>query len=383
MPLSLDKLNEVIEQVLPIKVKPGGYTSITIGLSKRFFIFQMIKQLVKEIEDDPYLNFISFLKNYKILGKFINGTISDLYRDRNKSYFKNFFLDIELYELVKSDIEWVYSKNKNVRLTITKHGVIIYDLYGKNRFNMLLLTVHSGTWVPKKIENKLHLSKEERILEEDVDVHRVYGNLFLQKGGIWIDSKFSRFACDFNRPKEKAIYSDKSERWLEKVWKEPLTRKQKRWLLSVYDEFYFTLEKLIEAYKFNIIFDGHSMSDSPTRPDISFGTTFVPRFYIPIIKSMQKKLLKMGYPAVLFNAPYRGGHILQWLAKKFPDLFIFTMEVNKKLYMEATRKKTIEAKLEELSNNIAKILEIEEDEQPVKEKEEPYTVEKNAEEKKQ
>src|SRR3989338_10510422 len=102
--LSLEKLQEVIEHVLPIKVKPG-YTSITIGLSKRFFIFQMIKQLVREIEDDPYLNFISFLKNYKILGKFLNGNIQDLYRDRGKSYFRNFFFDTELYELVKKDIE--------------------------------------------------------------------------------------------------------------------------------------------------------------------------------------------------------------------------------------------------------------------------------------
>lgn len=357
--IRLEKINEIVEQIFPIRINPT-YTSVTIGLSKRFFIFQIIKEMIKKIEDDPYLNFISILKHYKLLGKFLSGTIHELYRDRNKSYFRHFFEDKSLYELVRADIEWIYSKNKSIKLAVTKNGIIIYDLYKKNKFNMLLLTVHSGTWVPKSIEKKFSIKNEERLLEEDIGAHKVYGNLFLEKGGIWIDSKISRFACDFNRSAEKAIYSNKSEPWLGDIWKENPSRHQKMYLGQVYREFYFTLEHLADAYKFNIIFDAHSMRNSPERPEISFGTKFIPRFYMPVIRSMQKKLVSLGYHSVLFNTPYSGGYILEWLSSKFPDLFVFSMEVNKKLYMDETEKSVVSEKLLQLSDNIVRIFDIEE-----------------------
>jgi len=70
---------------------------------------------------------------------------------------------------------------------------------------------------------------------------------------------------------------------------------------------------------------------------------------------------KLGYEKVLLNAPYPGGYILEWLSGKFPDLFIFSMEVNKKLYMEDGLKKVDEKKLSGLAENITNIFEIEEE----------------------
>ena len=358
--ITLKMIRDFIEQITPVTISPTT-TSITISLSKRFFIFQIAKELIKKIEDDPYLNFISFLKNYKVLKSFITGGISDLYRDRNKSYFRHFFSDKELYELVKNDITWVYERNKEIKLTIMKNGLIIYDNYRKNKFNILLLTVHSGTWVPRAIGMLQSTTKAERALEEDVEIHKVYGPLFLEKGGIWIDCKFSRFACDLNRAPGRAIYSKNSENWVGDIWKQELSRSQRRRLMHVYDEFYFILGKIVDAYKFNIIFDAHSMKDEPERPEMSFGTKYIPKFYLPVIKSMQKKLQKLGYAAVQFNAPYHGGHILQWLSGKFPDLFIFSMETNKKLYLDARGKTVDEKNLNALAGNITKIFEIEED----------------------
>jgi len=54
-----------------------------------------------------------------------------------------------------------------------------------------------------------------------------YCNLVLEKNGIWIDNKQSRFVVDFNRDLSDAIYSKKSEDWLDIVWKESLTKKEK------------------------------------------------------------------------------------------------------------------------------------------------------------
>ena len=60
------------------------------------------------MEEDPYLNFVSVLKNYKFLGKFLYGDIQEFYKDRNKFYFKKFFQDRSLWQLVKDDMEYLY-----------------------------------------------------------------------------------------------------------------------------------------------------------------------------------------------------------------------------------------------------------------------------------
>lgn len=354
------KIKDLLANISPILINPTA-TSITIGLSRRFFIFRLIKQLARRIEDDPYLNFISVLKSYKILGKILYGTLYELHRDRNKLYFKNFFVDRKLYNLVKDDLEWLYHKDpkyKDIKLTITKRGVIIYDNYKKNDFNVLLTTIHSGTWMRKDIQEKQVLSEEHRLLEEDIATHQIYSNLVLEKGGIWIDNKSSRFACDYNREPARAIYSNRQEKWIDEIWKEDLTQNQRRWLMEGYYEFYFTLGKLIDTYRFNIIFDGHSMKHVEGRPELSFGTKYIPKFYMPVVKMMQRRLSNDGFSPVSLNVPYKGGYILKWLSEQFPDVFICSMEVNKKIYMTKNRKRVLKKKLEKISNCITNIFDI-------------------------
>lgn len=363
-------IRKIFEQISPILLKPTS-TSLTISLSKRFLMFQMLEKLTKKIEDDPYLNFISVLKNYKVLGKFLHGTLYELHRDRNKMYFKHFFIDKDLYEIVKKELEWVYhkcernkkleEKKKKIKLTITKRGVIVYDNYQKNQFNVFLTTIHSGTWMRKDIEAKQAISRQKRLLEEDTDTHKIYSNLVLEKGGIWIDNKASRFACDYNRDPGRAIYSNKQEKWIKEVWKQDLDEYQRRWLMEGYYEFYFTLGRLIDTYRFNIIIDGHSMKDKKGRPEMSFGTKYISHFYIPIVRSMQRKLGNMGFNPVSLNVPYAGGYILEWLNNQYPDVFICSMEVNKKLYMVKNRRNVISKKLNELSKCITNIFDIEEE----------------------
>jgi len=126
-----------------------------------------------------------------------------------------------------------------------------------------------------------------------------------------------------------------------------------------YHEFYFSLARLIDTYRFNIIFDAHSMKDKKGRPEISFGTKYIPQFYMPIVRSMQRKLSNLKFHPVSLNVPYVGGYILEWLSNQFPDVFIFSMEVNKKLYMTRNRKKVLIKKLDELSKHITNIFDIE------------------------
>jgi branched-chain amino acid transport system ATP-binding protein len=252
-------------------------------------------------------------------------------------------------------------KLKELNVTITKRGVVIYNNYRKNKFNVLLLTIHSGTWVPESLKDKLLIKDIDRTKEEDIDTHRIYSKLVLEKGGIWIDNKQSRFVIDFNRTIEGAIYDTYNvEKGIsENVWAKELTKREYSDIFTSYREFYFTLARLLDAFQFNIIFDGHSMKDLQGRPSISFGTRYIPVFYTPIVKSMQRKISSLGYKPVMLNAPYGGGFILKWLSTKFPNAFVFSMEVNKRLYMTKDRLKTIEKNLEQISSDIVQIFDIE------------------------
>ncbi|NQV08244.1 N-formylglutamate amidohydrolase [Candidatus Woesearchaeota archaeon] len=355
------KLKEMIRKISPVLISPTS-TSLTISLSKRFFLFTFMNKAIRTIEDDPYLNFISLLKNYKILGRILYGTLDEFYRDRNSLYFKNFFMDNKLYQLVKSDL--IRLKDyKDIKMTITKRGVIIYDNYKKNSFNVLLMTAHSGTWLPKKIKEKMNLKDEFRYIEEDVETDKIYSRLVLEKAGIWIDNKMSRFACDFNRGVDTSIYTNKSETFfnVRRLWKKKLSKAEIKDLHKSYADFYFTLAQLIDSYRFNIIFDGHSMKNLKGRPGISFGVKYVPHFYLPIVKSMQKKLNGLGYNPVRINYPYSGGYILRWLNSRFPDVFIFSMEINKSLYMTKNMKKIKPRKMEKLSKDLEQVFDIEVD----------------------
>jgi len=353
-------LRKMIKIVSPLLIKPTS-TSLTVSLSKRFFLFTLINKAIRTIEEDPHLNFISVLKSYKILGRILYGTFHDLYRDRNKPYFRHFFVESSLYRLVKEELEWLnkeYKNIDNIKMTITKKGVIIYDNYKKNKFNVLLFTIHSGTWVPKNILKKMNPLPKTRYRYEDVETHKIYSRLIMEKGGIWIDNKQSRYACDFNRSISRCVYENGSEWWFPEIWKEPLSEAEINEIKKGYREFYFTLSKLVSTFNFNIIFDGHSMWNTNDRPPLSFGTRYIPAFYMPIVKSMHRKLIKMGYSAH-FNKPYKGGYILKWLSTMFPDLFIFSMEINKIMYMNPRHTKPLKRKVKQLSKDLVKIFDIE------------------------
>ncbi len=350
---------KIFGTISPILITPTT-TSVTISLSTRFILFTLMKKIINVIEEDPYLNFISLLKSYKVLGRFLHGTLHEFYRDRKKLYFKNFFHDRKLYEEVVKDIEFLYPEHRDLKMTMTKRGVIVYDNYKPNAFNALLVTIHSGCWIPETLRKKMEVSPNIIINEEDTDTHRLYCRLVLDKAGIWIDNKQSRFVCDFNRSLSKAIYTDRSEAWLDIVWKEQPTKKERDEILQSYEEFYFTLERLAESYHFNIIWDGHSMRDAPDRANISFGTQYIPRFYMPIVISMRKKLIALGYKDVALNKPYTGGYILRWFNNRFPHLFICSMEINKLLYMDKQQGKVNAKHVEKLSKDMAEIFNIEE-----------------------
>ncbi|MBU4246669.1 MAG: N-formylglutamate amidohydrolase [Nanoarchaeota archaeon] len=355
----IKRIFEKLSLLSPVLIRPTS-DSITVSLSKRFLLFQLLNQLSQKIDEDPRLNFMGFLKTHKIFSTSLNGTVRDFYRDRDALYFTYFFTYKELHLRVKSDIERVYKINADVKVTIFKDGLVLYDNYKNRQFNILLLTCHSGSYLPENIEQKLFLTREQRYKEEDIASDEIYSELVLKQGGIWIDNKMSRYYCDLNRSMSKSIYKNRPKKNI-MIWKQNLTDEEKENIRQYYRDFYFLLKKLLDIYKFNVIFDGHTMQDMKGRANISMGTHFIPKFYLPIVGSINKKIIYLGYKSVGINEPYGGGFILEWISTKYPNLFIFSMEVNKKLYMTKNRLKIKQKNVSALAEDMVDIFDIIED----------------------
>ena len=111
-----------------------------------------------------------------------------------------------------------------------------------------------------------------------------------------------------------------------------------------------------------MIFDAHTMRDEKNRPNISFGTQYIPKFYLPIVKSMRSKMKSIGYENIAVNKPYGGGFILKWLSTMYPNRFTFSMEINKKIYMYKDRIKVKKSKIKKISEDLVNIFDIVEEE---------------------
>ena len=70
---------------------------------------------------------------------------------------------------------------------------------------------------------------------------------------------------------------------------------------------------------------------------------------------------KLGYPEVAFNKPYEGGFIVRWFSFLHSDLFIFSMEVAKNLYMNKTRTKSFPTKVKKIGDDLIEMLNINEE----------------------
>ena len=54
---------------------------------------------------------------------------------------------------------------------------------------------------------------------------------------------------------------------------------------------------------------------------------------------------------------------MQWLKDRFPDIFICSLEINKKLYMNKDYSKVYDKKVEKLAEDLTQIFDIEDTEE--------------------
>lgn len=202
-------------------------------------------------------------------------------------------------------------------------------------FDSIIATaIHNGHYVRPEVADRLQLTPEERLREEDP-----YTGQWTEIAPIRVIGRRSRFEVDLNRPRDKAIYLHPDDAWGLSVWKAPLPPAVMENSLKEYDMFYESLENLLRqataANRCVAILDLHSYNhrrsgatqnpeDPQANPQVNIGTGSLDRErWGPVVDRLMQDLRAFtfcGEPIdVRENVKFQGGYMTQWINQNFPD----------------------------------------------------------------
>ena len=215
---------------------------------------------------------------------------------------------------------------------------------------VLATAVHAGHAIRDELKPYLSLSETDQRREED------------PMTGIWStigDDAFrcyvSRFQCDLNRPRERAVYRTPEDAWGLDVWRELPPQEMLDRSLADWDAFYGMMATWIEGliaengrvlildiHSYNHRRDGPDADAAPQEenPDIDLGvTTLDEKRFGGVLEAFEAGLARMKVRGetvdVRRNVRYPdGGHWPEWVFANYGDeVATITLEV-KKFYMD-------------------------------------------------
>ncbi|HEX2054045.1 MAG TPA: N-formylglutamate amidohydrolase [Actinomycetota bacterium] len=208
--------------------------------------------------------------------------------------------------------------------------------------------IHAGDRLRPEVLRHIALSPPERLREEDP---------YTDKWTTVADSRVvvhrSRFEVDLNRPRERAIYAAPIDAWGLKVSEGPVPAEVVEGSLRLYDRFYLELSALLDAtaerWPRVLVLDLHSYNhrragpgeppaDPITNPEVNIGTVGADRQqWGPLIDRFAEALRSCEVSGhqldVRENVNFRGGHLVRWIADRYPTVCPLAVEV-KKIYMD-------------------------------------------------
>ena len=248
--------------------------------------------------------------------------------------------------------DWLYKKNKGVKMT--KYNLDYTE-------NMLFLAIHNGHDISTHIREKIGISDNDRMREEDPFTER-----FIQDKKNQIIQYTSRFEYDLNRKREKAVYQKPDDCWGLPIYPDfTLSGDEISDALKAYDYFYHEIDSVIgnflNRYENLLIWDihsynhrragnGESFDSDVLNPEIIIGTNnnrYIDKKWLPLIEWIQKRLsnielekyigdnrsLKSRTLDVRQNVKFPGGHLSQYLNSKYhPRVCCLAIEF-KKIWM--------------------------------------------------
>ncbi|MEE9350092.1 MAG: N-formylglutamate amidohydrolase [Flavobacteriaceae bacterium] len=210
-----------------------------------------------------------------------------------------------------------------------------FTLKIENYVHYVCGAVHDGHQFRKSLWlNCLH-TEYERWYEEDP-----YTKQMIQSHPIVIAGCDSRFEYDLNRDPESAIYADA---WGKKLWKLPLSQKEKNTSLQKHDNFYKVvyalINKLEQLHSNVIVYDMHSYNWKRwTRevPTFNLGAENVEmKQFGHHVEAWRETLSQIELPngiksSALINDVFKGhGYFLKFITLTFKNTLVLATEVSK------------------------------------------------------
>ena len=203
----------------------------------------------------------------------------------------------------------------------------------------LCTAIHAGSRLREDLAKNCSLTKDERRQEEDP-----YTDQMVEYFPITITSLDSRYEYDLNRPPNECIHE---VAWEKKVWRSPLSKKQKQESKDKHSRFYKILGVLIQEVIKRaggcLIVDLHSYNwqirSYPSAPVFNIGTSQLQtKKWDFLLKTFETGLsgitipnldTSVGRDVVFFGRGYQA----TFVRKKFPKIPLIPLEV-KKVFMD-------------------------------------------------
>ncbi len=203
----------------------------------------------------------------------------------------------------------------------------------------ICFAIHNGYKLRTELREICMLSERERWYEEDP-----YTLHFISSMPIVISGCDSRYEYDLNRPPEESIYEKKA--WGKKVWKQNLSKEQKKRSINKHKTFYKIVDAVIteitSIFDAALVFDIHSYNYKrleKVAPVFNIGTSYINNNnYKPDIAYWIKELKEIELPnienRVAENEVFFGkGYLLKHITDKHDKVLVLATEI-KKIYCD-------------------------------------------------
>lgn len=215
---------------------------------------------------------------------------------------------------------------------------------------VIAAAIHDGHRMRGSLLTHLAFDEAQRRRDEDP-----LTGLLAMAGDVRLRVRNSRFQCDLNRQRDKAISSDPADTWGLEVWRKQLPRTEIEASQADHDRFYDMARALIDAMIARwgrlLLLDIHSYNhrrdgaDAPAadpagNPDIDLGVTtldaerwgnVVDRFE----SALQEAPLRGKVPDVRRNVRYHGGgHFPEWVYATWGEAVCTISLEYKKVFMD-------------------------------------------------
>lgn len=228
-------------------------------------------------------------------------------------------------------------------------GLLPHCIFHRGTGPVVAAALHYGHDTRRQVEERLALTDEERLREEDP-----FTAEWTQIAKTQIVALRSRFEVDLNRPRDKAVYLEPVDSWGLHVWKTPPDPQIIETSLREYDVFYTAVEKLLSQlvaeHGHVVVYDLHTYNhrrggqNAPPaacedHPQVNVGTGTMDRaFWASVVERFITDLRSYDFHGtsldVRENVKFQGGYFGRWIHERFPRQVCAIAIEFKKFFMD-------------------------------------------------